>query len=151
MPQEELLKNDLIYKKVDSFIKEIHENNIVLNPKAQTMMITESKGKDAWGKTIKESRPLATKIGEEMACYQKIINSETMAEAIINESENGKNKNTLEAMKNFAQFLDVRSALRSRKIDVANNLFRYIEIAYCNNLVDEIGLGKIVKALKKIT
>lgn len=149
MDKESLLKNDLIYKKIDDFIEQLHEKNIVLNPKAQTLMITENKGKDSWGKTIKESQSLANRIGEEMAYYQKINNSETMADAIVNDWENGNNKNNLEAMENFVRYLDVRSALRSRKIEVANNLFRYIELAYCNNLVEEIGLGNKLKAFEE--
>lgn len=149
MDKEVLLKNDLIYKKVDDFIEQLHKKNIKLKPKAQTFMIIENKGKDAWGKTIKESQSLANRIGEEMAYYQKINNSETMADAIINESQNGNKKNALEAMEDFVRYLDVRSALRNRKIEVGNNLFRYIEIAYTNDIIDEIGLGIKLKNLEE--
>ncbi len=149
MDKEALLKNDLIYKKVDDFIEQLHENNIVLNPKAQTLMITENKGKNSWGKIIKESQALSNRIGEEIAYYQKVNSSEKMVDAIVKESKSNFKKNNFKGMDNYVHNLNMRSELRNRKLEVADNLFRYIELAYCNNVVDDIGLGEKLKKLEE--
>jgi hypothetical protein len=139
---------EIIYQKVDDFIKKLHEKNIKLNAKAQSIMITETKGKDTWGKPIKESHSLAELIGKKMASYQRIKNSELIVDSLLKHSEENASS-SLEATKEFIRDIHIRSATNQRKDDVANELFRYIEIAYTNDVIDEIGLGNKLKRLEE--
>ncbi len=125
---EDLTKEYEVFKKVDDFIKLFEEKNIQLKPKAQEIMITEDKA---------DAETLANKIAEEIAIYQKICGSERVIEKLLGSKQ-------LDG-KDFVFHLNNRSDLRKQKLDVVNELFRLINLAYCNNLIEEIGLGKKLK------
>jgi hypothetical protein len=141
-------KGDLIYSKVEEFIKKIHDKDIELNPKAQSIMIVITTGKDTWGKPIKHSCSLAEVIGDDMAYYQRVKNGESIICCLVEESQK-KTSDGLEETEEFIRNIHTRSALSGRKDDVANELFRYIELAYTNNAIDEIGLGIKLKKLEE--
>ena len=66
---------DVIYEKVEAFVKQIHEKDIVLKPEAKTLIIERTMGKDFFGRTIKKAYSLADIIGEQMTHYIEIQNS----------------------------------------------------------------------------
>jgi hypothetical protein len=143
MEKEDYEKNNEIYQRIDDFIKQLHEKNIQLNHKAETIMITQTVGKETWGKPIKESVSLSSKIVEKMAHYQRIVASETMTEKMITEAD-GKEEDFVRVRR----YIDLRSAIRNQKNYVSNGLFDYIEQAYAQNCIDEIALGKKLRMLE---
>ncbi|MCL5948849.1 MAG: hypothetical protein M1490_00020 [Candidatus Bathyarchaeota archaeon] len=145
MSLDELLDNEPVYQKVEDFIKKLHEKNIQLSPKAQTFMVPTQKT-SVWGKPIQVSCTLSDAIAKEMAHYQRIIHSQTITEALLAKSQ-AKNA-TIEDVKNFTDYINMRSAVHGKKSEVANSLFLHIELAQTNNLVEEIGLESKLKSLE---
>jgi alpha-amylase/alpha-mannosidase (GH57 family) len=140
-------ETDLTIVKVEKFIKQIHEKDIELKPIAQTLMMTETVGKNTWGSAVKVSRSLADMIGEKMHAYQEILNAQIALESYVKAT----NEETVmfPYTQKLLNDLDMLRTVRKRQIDMASELFRYIEQAYSNNAIDEIGLGKKLKAFEE--
>jgi uncharacterized protein YlaN (UPF0358 family) len=142
MTETTTIDTDQIYDKVDDFIKRLHEKDIALNPKAQTIIEEKTVGKDYWGRKIKKSFSLADLIVEEVSAYQEIESAKARVRAYYDAKKD-------ESIDSFLLQLDMESALRRRKDDVACRLFENIEKAQVYGLIDEIGLGNKLKRLEE--
>jgi hypothetical protein len=147
MMTEQPQKNtDAIYEKVETFVKQIHEKDVILKPEAKTLIIERTMGKDFWGRTVKKAYSLADIIGEQIAQYIKINNAMVGTVAFYSKKENKPDSIFSDS---FTTALDIMNGLKKRRDDVVIALFDNIERAQINNLIDEIGLGKKLKAFEE--
>ena len=101
---------DEIYAKVDIFIKRIHEKDIALNQKAQTIIEEKTTGKDYLGRIIKKSFSLADLIVEEMSAYQELKNTEAKTKAFYDNERKNPDSNV-----SFLMEIDLTSAIRRKE------------------------------------
>ena len=140
---------DSTYRNIDIFIERLHTKDVELTPNAQSIfrLVNSRKGRQ----TIKESKSLAVLIGEEIAEYQRIKESESIYYTLINQHEKNltKSETDLDANLKYISDLNTLSVLRRAKDAVAIDLSDHIEIAYCHNVIAEIGLVKKIKKLEE--
>jgi hypothetical protein len=143
---EPIVYTDDIYERVTDFIKQIHEKDIMLNEKAKNTIVERTEGKDFWGKPIKKSYSVADIIGEQMSHYMEILSTEKSTIDFYQKKEKSEGQLKTDS---FLFKLDMMSAIKRQKDDIALRLFENIESAYINGLIDEIGLGKRLKELEQ--
>jgi hypothetical protein len=142
-PQEE---TDLTVIKVEKFIKRLHDRDIELKPNAQKILVTVNTGRNALGIQFKNSRPLAEMIGEKMYDYQEVVNALDGFESYMKSAHP---KTFIIPSPELMKDLDTLSAIRTRQRNAASELFEYIEQAYSNSVIEEIGLGTKLASLEK--
>jgi len=122
-------KANIVFSHVEDFVNGIHTGDLVLNPKAQNIMLDKTTGKGVLGRRSKEKRSLADLIGEGLFQYQSIRNSVSNFESM---------------QQQFSQidWVNMNIAIGRRLEDVASYLLKYIEQAYAHNVVDNVGIGK---------
>ena len=96
------------------------------------------------GRIIKKSFSLADLIVEEMSAYQELKNTEAKTKAFYDNERKNPDSNV-----SFLMEIDLTSAIRRKKDNVAFRLFENIEKAEIYGLIDEIGLGNKLKKLEE--
>jgi hypothetical protein len=142
-PQED---TNVIYETVENFVKQFHEKDVALKPEAKTLIIERTMGKDFLGRAIKKEYSLADIIGEQIVEYIRIQNAMDETVAFYSKKEN---KPDSMFSNSFTTAMDIMRGLSKRRNDVVIALFENIERAQINNLIDEIGLGKKIKAFEE--
>ena len=135
-----------IYEKVETFVKQFHEKDVALKPEAKTLIIERTTGKDFLGRAIKKDYSFADIIGEQIVQYIRIQNAMDETVAFYSKKEN---KPDSMFSNSFTTAMDIMRDLSKRRNDVVIALFENIERAQINNLIDEIGLGKKIKAFEE--
>ncbi len=132
-----------VIAKAEEFVKRLHDKDIEINLEAQNFFLSKTE-KKTFGESQTRSMSLAALIAESMFLFQEAKD----LELAINELYKEVNKNSLlENQVNTAE--KIHSGSNRRVNESANTLFRYVEIAYCHNLIDEKGLTCKLKVLEE--
>lgn len=119
-------KTDDLVIEAEDIVKRIRNGNLVLLPKARTIFITKTLGRDALGRVVKEEYSLADVIGEEVSNFLK-----------------AKSIRCTKSEVPFLQDYEI-TILRSKKDlrlhDISCKLIEYIEQARTNGVVEDRNL-----------
>ena len=120
-------KQDEIVSQVEDFIKQIHDESIILTPEAQNIKIEKVVRTDRLGMPVKQQFSLADLIGKEMATFQKQKRIEI-------------SKSQLPDLKDYEVDI-LKINLNAKLRDTAETLFGYIEQARANSVLKHVSVS----------